>query len=701
METQTPVQVWLAEIQSALDREKGFRKTGKRVTRLYEAGASSEAEAAQTPFNILYSNTDTLLPALYNAVPRPVVRRRYKDKSPLGKEAAKVGQRLLEFQLDASDSEYESFDDLMQLSVLQALVPGRGMLHFKYEASFEKETSLDPSDTIGHDAEEFDEIEAAETATGDPASPHQFESVSGENVVAEGCPWDYFIHGYARTWKGVPWAAFRYDMTKEELVKNFGEVAQSIELEVDDDSQASYSGENKRRLPSVEVWKIWDRGSKKVLFVSQCYRDGFLKEVDDPLGLSGFFPFPEPLTFFPKLSSITPTALYVQYESQAEELNTVTTRIKSLTKAMKLRGGYDATIQEIERILTSEDNTLIPLENVAALGDQRGIDKAVFFIPIEKYFPVLQQLLVQRQSIKQVIYEITGVSDILRGASVASETATAQNIKNQWGTLRLKRMQKRVAKYACDCLRLMLEISVKHFSVETIRQMTGLPYPTRAEQAQAQAALQELQLSGTMSRQPVQVPPELQKVLGTPAWEDILDVLRNDLQRAYKIDIQTNSTVDAEATEDKANIAEFMNALAQFFNAIAPAVQAGALPFEAAKTLLLAIVRRFRFGPEVEDELLKMVPPQAPEGDGGAAEAAKLELESKKQELQLKSQAMQQELAFKTSEHEFRMKELQQKSALAEAKFALEMKTVQLRAAAPAAPAQPSAPGKSARIMKS
>ena len=32
METQTPVQIWLSEIQSALDREKGFRKIGKRVT---------------------------------------------------------------------------------------------------------------------------------------------------------------------------------------------------------------------------------------------------------------------------------------------------------------------------------------------------------------------------------------------------------------------------------------------------------------------------------------------------------------------------------------------------------------------------------------------------------------------------------------------------------------------------------------------
>ena len=690
MDAQTPVQIWLAEIQSALRREKAFRKVGKRVVKLYEAGASNEAEAAQTPFNILYSNTDTLLPALYNAVPRPVVQRRYKDESPLGKEAAKVGQRLLEFQLEASDPEYESFDDLMQLSVLQALVPGRGVVQFKYEASFEKETSLDDADTIGQDAEEFDEIEASETATGDPSAPHQFESVSGEDVVAEGCPWDYFIHGYARTWKEVPWAAFRYDMTKEELVKNFGEIAAAIEIEADEnDSEPSFDGENKRRLPSVEVWKIWDKSSKKVLFVSECYRDGFLKEVDDPLGLSGFFPFPEPLTFFPKLSSLTPTALYVQYESQAEELNTVTTRIKSLTKAMKIRGGYDSTIQEVERILTSDDNTLIPLENIAALGDQRGIDKAVFFIPIEKYFPVLQQLLAQRQAIKQVIYEITGVSDILRGASVASETATAQNIKNQWGTLRLKRMQKRVARYACDCLRIMLEVAVKHFSVETIRQMTGLPYPTRAEQQQAQAAMQELQVAGAASGQPVQVPPELQKVLGTPTWEDILEVLRNDLQRAYKIDIQTNSTVDAEATEDKANIAEFMNALAQFFNAIAPAVQAGALPFEAAKTLLLAIVRRFRFGPEVEDELLKMVPPQPQgQGDDGAAEAAKLELQAKQQELQLKASAMQQEMAFKSAEHEFRMKELQQKSALAEAKFAMDMKQLQLRAAAPPAQVQ-------------
>ena len=77
------------------------------------------------------------------------------------------------------------------------------------------------------------------------------------------------------------------------------------------------------------------------------------------------------------------------------------------------------------------------------------------------------------------------------------------------------------------------------------------------------------------------------------------------------------------------------------------------------------------------------------QGDDVAAEATKLELQAKQQELQLKASAMQQEMAFKSAEHEFRMKELQQKSALAEAKFAMDMKQLQLRAAAPPAQAKP------------
>lgn len=279
----------------------------------------------------------------------------------------------------------------------------------------------------------------------------------------------------------------------------------------------------------------------------------------------GFFPLPEPLTFFPKLSSITPTALYVQYESQVEGTQRRDDADVPDQGDEDSRWGYDATIQEVERILTAEDNTLIPLWKTSRHSATSAGSTRQSFPSRSRSTSILQQLLAQRQAIKQVIYEITGVSDILRGASVASETATAQNIKNQWGTLRLKRMQKRVAKYACDCLRLMLEISVKHFFRGDHSPDDGPTVPDAGGTSPGTIRDAGAQPSGAMSGQPVQVPPELQKILGTPTWEDILEVLRSDLQRAYKIDIQTNSTIDAEATEDKANIAEFMNALAQFF----------------------------------------------------------------------------------------------------------------------------------------
>jgi hypothetical protein len=84
---------------------------------------------------------------------------------------------------------------------------------------------------------------------------------------------------------------------------------------------------------------------------------------------------------------------------------------------------------------------------------------------------------------------------------VASETATAQNIKNQWGTLRLKKMQKEVMRYCRDCLRIMLEISVTKFGQDTVAAMTGMQLPTNAEKQQAQQQVQMIQQQAAMAAQ--------------------------------------------------------------------------------------------------------------------------------------------------------------------------------------------------------
>lgn len=679
------VQYWLKELDAARKRVKEYRKIASRIVKLYEGGKADES-----PFNILYSNTETLAPALYNNLPRPVVQRRFKDDDPIGKVASDVARRSLEFLIDNELGTYTPFDDLMAQAVLEALVPGQGITRFKYDASIvELPEPENPTEGAEDDTGEGDAEAVAGEIHPEPAEQVEYETVCGESV-----PWDRFLHGYAKQWKDVPWIAFEHFMTREELVKNFGEeIGHRIPLNVsgkESSSESDYGDDDDSKLHDAEgvtlahVFEIWDKETKMVRFLAPSYPQGFVKSVEDPLELSGFFPMPQPLMLFPKISSLVPVPLYTMYEEQAKELNRVTVRINKIVQALKVRGFYDSTLEGLDKVLSADDNVLIPAENVAAMQQGQTLEKAIWLMPLEKLVAVLQQLYVQRQQVKQVIYEITGISDILRGASVASETATAQNIKNQWGTLRLKKMQKQVARYVRDCLRIMGEIAMTKFSQQTISQMTGLQFPTTAQKQQAQMLLQQAQARQVPGQPPAQPPQQLIAMAQLPTWEDIMGLLANDLQRNYRIDLETNSTVDAEATEDKQNMGEFLNAIAQFMNGAAPLVQQGVLPFDAAKSILLAVTRRYRFGPEVEDDLKKMQPPQ-PQGNGADAKA-KADLEAAQAEQKVRMEMLAMDKQLKEAETAAKLQEIQRKSELAAATHSAKLQELRLKMAMPKLP---------------
>jgi len=372
------------------------------------------------------------------------------------------------------------------------------------------------------------------------------------------------------------------------------------------------------------------------------------------------------------LSSLVPRPLYASYKRQAEELNLITARINGLIAQCKVRGMYDSTIQGMADVLTAEDGKLIPVDNIAALIAQGlSIEKSIWLVPLDTIVTVLQQLYVARDQVKNTIYEITGIADIMRGASQASETLGAQEIKNQWGTLRLKRSQKRVAQYVRESLRIMLEIAVNKLAPDTWSKMTGLPWPTPVQ-------VREATLQKDIAVQQGQpVPEDADLALKSMQWQEILDLLKDDLSRAYRVDIQTNSTVDAEATEDKQNITDLINAIAQFLNGVAPLVENGSMPFEVAKVMLLTIVRRFRFGPELEDALTAMQPPQPkPDPKQAAIEAQgkrdaekhqadmkakEIDFGLKQKEAQGKAALMDKELEIKQMEMELKRQELELK----------------------------------------
>lgn len=697
-------QNWQKEIEQAQKREKDFRKKGTELCKIFEA-----CHKDSIPYNILYSNTETLAPAVYNSVPRPKVSRRFKgpqDNDPLALAAADVAQRLLAYLIDSDVRDYPTFDSLMRSSVQEALVPGRGLIRFKYDAIIVKQ---DPETGSPQDAGAEKDI-AEGTPADDPAQEAALESektglppqehIESETVHGEKVGWNRVLYGFAWNWKDVPWVAYEWPMSVDELEKNFGRqlcaLIEKGDIEADgSDEDGGSENLHKTTTKGAWVYEIWDKTTRKVIFYSPSYKLGVLKMLDDPLGLTGFYSTPEPLQFARRISTLVPLALYEMYEEQAKELNSITIRIKRLVKALKVRGFYDQTVTGIPKVFEADDNVFIPLENVAALmGQGFTLDKALFMVPIEKLVSVLQQLYTQREQVKRVIFEITGIADIMRGSSQASETLGAQEIKTQWGTMRLKKAQAEVARYARDCLRLMAEVGVTKLSPNTIRKMTGVDYPLQAEKEQAMMVVQE---QGASGQQP---DPQFLATAQKPSMEEICDLLRDDLQRSYRIDIETNSTVDLEATEDKQDMAELMNSISQFLNGVAPAVEKGVLPFEAAKAMLLGVIRKFRFGEDVEKQIMAMQAPQKPQDGEAAAAAEKVKAEVTAMQAKAEMDKMTKEMQLREQEHNFRLRELAQKAEMAERKHALDMEKLMMQAALPAPAAGGKRPAKSGQSTR-
>lgn len=700
-EKELSVDYWKNEIKSASEREQSYRKDAVNVIEIYE-GIRHKTEQ----YNILYSNVDTMQPALYNSTPRPVVSRRFKgDDDLLAKSSANLMQRLLSFLLQNEDPGYASFDELMSDSTLSALLVSRGLVRFKYHAELTPVT------------EGGDESGPQQTGT-EQAAP---EEITYECVYGEQVPWQNFLHGYAKYWKDVPWVGFIHLLTDEEFKEQFPDAQIDV-----DQLKASYGTSNTsdksagdagkpdgtgaieakevRDLKLIPVYELWHKGQKKVYFYSD-FSDTYLKPpVEDPLQLRGYYPCPRPLNFMQRLSTLVPTLLYTMYREQSEELNRITIRIQKLIVACKLRGAYDATVDEMAKILEADDNTMIPLADAAVLYAQNGsIDRALWMVPIKDLVPVLQQLYTQRQQIKQIIFEITGLADIMRGSTQASETLGAQEIKNQWGTLRLKRSQKLVQKYVRDCLRILGELAVTKLQPERIKAMTQSDLPSAKDKEIAQMQMQQMQQQAAMQPppQPGQPPqpapepdPKMVAMLQMPSFEDCLNALRDDLTRSYKIDIETNSTIDAEATEDKQDITDALTALGQTLSSIGPLVQQQILPFEAAKALMLTVCRKFKFGTEIEDQINAMKAPPPPEKEEKApAGPTPEQLQAESQVAIAKAQAemekLQQELEASREEHKMRMIEMNRKAQIDEKKFAMAMAQAAAPKPAPAAPKRP------------
>lgn len=624
------VRRWLKEIDLADKSEQDWRASGEKILKRYRS-----RQRRKNSFNILWSNTETLAPALFNTPPAPDVRRRFRDDDPVGKAVSQLLERCLEFQVDT-----EQFMHAIKQDVLDAILPGRGVSRVKYVPAFAPSPVAAPV--------EGEKTEEAETPEGD-------EIVAWEQCELEHVQWDDFRRGPGKTWAEVQWVAFRHRMNREELDELVADQPDDIRravaaIPVDDceDDDIKKDESLKTVFGTVEVWEMWCKEYRQVKYVTKAYRANFLKTMDDPLGLIDFFPNARPLYAIQDSSSLVPLPLFEQYCEQADELDMLSSRINRIINALKVRGVYDATVAELGELMRADDNKLIPTQNAALWLDKGGLEKAIYWMPIEQAAGVLQQLYQAREACKVVIYELTGIADVRRGTSDAQETLGAQRLKADFGNQRISGLRLEIQRYVRDTMRLMAEIVAEKFSPETLLRMSQMKIPTEQE---IQQKIAQTQAQAAQSVPPGQDPQQavmaaMQKLGQKPiSLEQVLEVLHDDATRMFKIDVETDSMISATISEDMQGLRDVLSGVTQFMEGIAPAVQAGFFPADAAKEIVMTICRRSKMGSAVEDELDKMQPP--PQQADPKAQAAQAMAQQKAQEAQMNGQIEMQKAQLK------------------------------------------------------
>ncbi len=652
---------WIERIKGATSLEKDWLDDAQMATKAYtneeKAETTEKTLGKRYDFNILFSNVETIVPAVINSSPVPDIRRRFNDPDPAARIVSDILERAISVQIDDSRLQVE-----LEAAAQDAFLAGRGIVRIKFHGDVvggeptkeELEDAAEAADgrgpVEGNDVPDYDDGDGAEGAgpfegiaqTGHNGGPAP-ERLENERISFEAVSWKDYRHGPSKRWQDRPWDAFRFVISRDDEDDSFDSELIRSQFDESETKTWTESGED------ICGWEIWCKKTKKVYFVSD--NGIMLKVVEDPLGLTNFFPVPTPMQPIEVTGRLKPVNPFSIYRKLADQLDTISKRIDVLTKAMKVKGWYSGTEETLKSVIDLEDDEFAPIPDGELWSKSSGgIAAAIAFWPIEKFIIVLKELYAAREQTKQAIYEITGISDIVRGASAASETATAQQIKSQWGSLRIQKMQRMMERYARDLFVMMTEIIATRFTFQTLQEMTSIPILTT----------------------PTDTPEQVQLKNGTIA------LLRGKLAMYYRIDVESDSTIRADLTRQKAEVSQFLQGASAYFAAVAPLVQQGALPADAAVEIFAATSRMFNLGKSVEDTLEKMVT-DARAKAGAARNMAQTGPEGNQPpdpaqvEAQIKTQAAQQSETRLQAEFDARMQRELSKAKYEDAKAAKDL----------------------------
>jgi len=587
---------WPTRLNSWNEFSRKFHERGCKIESRYED--DREAMGQDDPsslggqykrVNLFYSNTTILKESLYNSLPKPDVSRLHKgefDNDP-SRVAALIVQRGLTYEVHCA----KYFDEGMKSAILDRLVPGMGTVWMTFKPPEE----------------------------GKP-----------EEVAVDFVHWKDLIYEPRRKWEECMWVGRKLHLDHDEAKKRWGERVAEMPTQKNNNYIIAPDLIDKGK---VCVIQMWDKAKKEVLHLTE--QGTILDRVKDPYQLHNFYPCPKPLIASPPTSKFLPLPDYYMAQDQYTQMDTIYARMNLIVEACRVAGIYDASQPEIGRMLSGTENKLIPVDNWAMFAEKGGAKGTIDWFPVEVITGVLQQLVATYGFLKDQLFEVTGMADIIRGSSNQYETLGAQQIKAQFASVRMTAMQRDVAFFVRDSLRIIAELMCQLYTDEKLSAVCGtLP---QTDQQFVQAAL---------------------------------EILRDDFQTKYTIDIEADSLTQADWALEQQQRMELTQTLSQFLASAVPAIESNPALAPLMMQILKFSLVGFKGSAELEGALDSAM--AALEQAGGLPE--KPDPEAAK--AQMEAQKMQQELQLAQQKQAGDMQMAQQKAAL---EMQLKQQDMQLR----------------------
>jgi hypothetical protein len=567
-------------------------------------------------------------------------------------------ERALEFEIE----HYGDYKSAMNNAVLDRLLGGRGVAWVRYEPHIVgEEAGMTDGDTPDDGLQVSEDSDEAET-------PEATEIESQERIEYECCPVDYvhwrdFGHTIARTWEEVTAVWRRVYMSRPALVERFGEdLGYKIPLDTKpDDLKQSYKSDD--GVYEAVIYEVWDKETGKVLWISKSLGK-IVDERDDPLGLENFWPCPKPLYATLTTDSLEPIPDFTIYQDQARELDVLCDRIDGLINALKVRGVYDASASELQRLFSEgENNTMIPVSNWMAFAERQGMKGAIDLVDLTPFASALMSCYQAMDQVKGQIYELMGIADIQRGQSDPNDTLGAQIIKSNNAAGRLKTQQHAVVDFATSLLSIKAQIICNHFTDETLVKISG--------------AMQ-------LSEQDKQLIPQA------------IELLRNEAAKNFRIEVTSDSMIYQDEQQEKQDRMAFLQAVGGFMSQAIPAATATPELTPMLIEMLKFGVTAFKAGKQLEgiidqtaDDLRKQyeMSKGQPKPPSPEIQKAQMDSQTKMQQMQmqaqLEQQKMQAQIEVEKAKQEFQAQENQLKFQLEEQRNQLdremEMRSQQMK----------------------